>query len=653
MLKKAISATLLLALVSILLPVMASAEVPDWVRALARHPAKTYADDVDAVILADDQVTTVKENGEIVTQGRLALKILRADGRKLAAFPVPYDSDSKVSYLHGWSITEKGQEYEAKASDVFEQTVSSFEVYSDLRIKALRVPGADIGSVVAFEYEQNRRPYIMQDFWDFQSFLPVEESRYELHLAGGWRVKTDWVNHPAEKPNEENGALVWQLGDVPRIEREPHRPPSEALAGRMVITFLSDKMPTRSYRDWAEFGSWYTQLSAGVRNASPALQQKVQELAPGNMSVLERIKALAHFAQQDVRYVEIRIGVGSWRPHSAGDVFTHRYGDCKDKATVLSSMLAQIGVKSYYVLVHTNRGIFTRNSPPQARFDHMILAIALPDASYGKPFPATLEHPKLGRLLIFDPTNDRVPFGQIPSYEQDNYGLLVTDQGGDLINLPLSSPQSNAVTRTAKLNLLADGTLTGEVEEVRTGFEAMNVRLFLQHATDAERKKAVEQLLGRSMSNFRLDSFELVHADDIDKDLILRFKFTAEHYAKNAGPLLLVRPRVVGEMAGAWDPNKPRHYAYDFPGPSLSSDRVEITLPDGFKVDELPPPAKALFSFGEYTSKSETVGNVLKYSRDYKVAATEVPLADIEQLKKLFSTINVDEKSTAVLKKAN
>src|SRR5258708_5398014 len=194
-LKKGISASLLLAFVSIFPPVMASAEVPDWARALAQHPPRTSADDVDAVILADDQITNVKENGEVVTQGRLALKILRADGRKLAAFPVSFDSDSKVSYLHGWSITQKGQEYEAKDSDVFEQTVSSYEVYSDLKIKALRVPGADIGSVVAFEYEKNERPYIMQDFWNFQSFLPVEEARYEVHLAGGRPLYDDTGKH--------------------------------------------------------------------------------------------------------------------------------------------------------------------------------------------------------------------------------------------------------------------------------------------------------------------------------------------------------------------------------------------------------------------------------------------------------------------------
>ncbi|HEY6250049.1 MAG TPA: transglutaminase, partial [Candidatus Angelobacter sp.] len=138
----------------------------------------------------------------------------------------------------------------------------------------------------------------------------------------------------------------------------------------------------------------------------------------------------------------------------------------------------------------------------------------------------------------------------------------------------------------------------------------------------------------------------------IDKELIIRYKFTAEHYAKSAGPLLLVRPRVVGENAGRFDPTKPRHYAYKLDAPFRNTDSVEITLPDGFKVDELPDPAKASFPFGEYSSKTEASGNTLKYTREYRMTTTLVSLDRIEQLKRLFSEINMDEKSMAVLKKS-
>ncbi|HEY2171716.1 MAG TPA: DUF3857 domain-containing transglutaminase family protein [Candidatus Angelobacter sp.] len=656
MLKKAISSSLfLLALTLLGFASSASAtDVPEWLRNLARQPAKTYADDVNWVVLLDDNVTTVKENGDILRRGRRALRILRPEGRNRASLmELGYNSFTKVNYLRAWSITSKGQEYETKNSDILERNVTTYEVYSDIKEKAVKVAGAEVGTVVGFEFETLEHPYEFQDFWGFQESEPVERSHYELHLAPGWRFKADWRNHKEEKAKEENGALNWQVTDMPRIEREPQQPPAEALAGLVVFTFLSDKDPGKSYRDWAEFGSWYTQLASGVRDANPSLQQKVQELAPANLALFERIKALAGFAQHDVRYVEISIGKGGMRPHNATDIFSHRYGDCKDKATVLSSMLAQIGVKSYYVLVNTERGVIDEKSPPMAYFDHMIIAISLPEASYSKAMAAIYQHPKLGRLLIFDPTNEYVPFGQIPPYEQANYGLLVGDHNGELIQLPLSPPEANGIRREAKLKLLPDGTLQGEVEERYTGFYAFRGRLFLQHETENDRKKIMERLVANSLGNFQLDKYELVNANDIDQDLIIKFNFSAAHYAKSAGSMLLVRPRVLGELAGPWDANKPRHYAYEFRGPFLDRDTVEILLPEGFKVDELPDPSKATFPFAEYVSKTESGEGVLKYTREYKQTATQVSMDQMDQLKKLFGQINLDEKNMAVLKKAN
>jgi transglutaminase-like putative cysteine protease len=656
-LKKAINSSVFLLALSLLgfCPTASATDIPEWLRNLSRQPAKSYADDVNAVILLEDQVTIVKDNGDLVRRGRRAVRILRPEGRdRFAFYAVEYNGDSKVNYLRGWSITSKGQEYETKSGDVSEHSISTYEVYSDAKVKALRVPGADVGTVVGFEYEQQERPYIFQDSWMFQQSEPVEQSHYELRLAAGWRFKSDWMNHKEEKPSEENGAIQWRLADIPRIEDEPHRPPARGIAGGVVFTFFNDKNPSKSYRNWSELGTWFTQLSSTVRDASPALSLKVQELAPPRLPTIQRIKALASFAQHDVRYVAVEVGVGGYRPHTATDIFTHRYGDCKDKATVLSSMLAQIGVKSYYIIVNATRGVVTKDSPASpGGFNHMILAIALPEASYGKPLPAMFEHRKLGHLLIFDPTNDFVPFGQIPPYEQDNYGLLVGEQGGELIHMPLSSPESNGINRTAKMKLLPDGTLQGEMEETYVGFSAMLGRMFLQNESEADRKKMIERLMGSSLGNFQLDHYELVNASDIDQDLIIRFKFSAAHYAKNAGSMLLVRPRVVGEMAGQWDANKPRHYAYDFRAPFLNRDSFEIALPEGFQVDELPDPAKASFPFAEYASKTENSGSLLKYTREYRITATQVDMDQMDQLKKLFGQINLDEKNMAVLKKTN
>lgn len=651
MLKKSTNAAILCMFV-LLNCLAANAGAPEWLRNLAHAPAKSYPDDVNAVALLDDGETIINEKGDIVVHERVAYRILRPEGRSFATLGLNFDNETKITSMHGWSITAKGQEYEAKEKDAFERSLSTYEIYSDDREKVLQVSGADVGTVVGFEYEQKRRPYIFQDNWYFQEMIPVEHSRYSLRLPKGWEYRAAWVNHAEQAPVEQNGAYVWELTDVPRIERDYNRPPYRALASHMVVTFISEKFKDKTYQSWSDLASWNAQVIAGSFDSSPALQQKVQELAPASLPIMERIRALARFAQHDVRYAAIEIGIGGWRPHPASEVFTHRYGDCKDKATLLKSMLSQIGVKSYYMPVHTDRGIVTAKTPPDLSFNHVILAIQLPAASTGQPLPALLEHPRLGRLLIFDPTSESVPFGRLPWYEQDSYALLLTDNSGELVHLPISNPQVNKISRTGKLNLQPDGSLRGEVEETLSGYFASDARDVKDYSLQ-DRKKVIEHLLGNSVGSFQVESFDILNADNPDKDMVLRYKFVVDHYAKTAGSLLLVRPRVLGEMADYFDPAKPRHYGYQFKAPFSETDLFEISLPDGFKVDELPDPATGKFPFATYESKSEAAGNMLRYRRDYTVDTTLVPLDQIGDLKKLFGEINLDEKNMAILKKAN
>lgn len=633
----------------------ANAGVPDWLRAAAQQPVKKYADDVNSVILLQETETTVKDSGETVTRVREAIRVLRPDGRDSAWRGVAFDEETHLNYFKGWSINAKGQEYEAKKDDVLEIAGGEgYEIYSDEKRKVMRIPGVDVGTVVGVEWEQKRHPYTFEDHWFFQRREPVERARFILHLpSAGWEFRAAWLHHPEQAPVAQGNTYSWELSDIPRIEKEDEMPNWRALAGQLIVTFFSEKTKGRTYENWTDYATWYSQLTAGARDASPALQQKVQELAPPSMPLLQRIKALARFAQRDVRYAAIEIGIGGYQPHPASQVFSNRYGDCKDKATVLSSMLAQIGVKAYYLPVHTDRGIYSDKTPPTNGFNHVILAIQMPQGSFNEPMPALYQHPKLGQLLIFDPTSTVVPLGQIPSYEQDNYGLLVSDQGGELIHLPVSAPELNRITRTAKLNLLPDGSIKGEVEEVRTGIMAADGRDMYEHQTVADRRKVLEHFLGRMLGNFQLDSVEAENLDDIDKDLIIHYKFSADHYAKNAGTLLLVRPRVLGEKLGVLDATKPRHYAYAFEAPTLQTDVFEIALPDGYKVDELPDAAKVDFAFGEYSSKIENSGNTLKYSREYKIKATSIPAERIGDLNKFFHQINQDERNMAVLKRAN
>jgi hypothetical protein len=387
-------------------------------------------------------------------------------------------------------------------------------------------------------------------------------------------------------------------------------------------------------------------------DASEPIKQQVNGLVVGKATLLQKMQAIAGFVQHDIRYVAIELGIGGWQPHAAPDVFSHRYGDCKDKATLMRTMLREIGVDSYQVVINTERGAVTSEAPAHNGFNHMILAVKLPDEVKDPSLIAVMQHPKLGRILFFDPTSELTPFGQIRGHLQANYGLLVTADGGELVELPQQPSAMNSIQRVGKLTLDANGMLKGDVKEVRLGDRAWSERWRLHSVTNnTDRIKPIESLLAGSLSSFQIVRASLVNLDRTDQPFGFNYTFQSDNYAKNAGNLLLVRPRVLGSKgSGILETKDPRKFPIEFEGPSRDTDSFDIALPPGYEVDELPTPMDVEYSFGSYHSKTEASGQMLHYTRALEIKELSVPVSKMDDLKKFYRMIAADERNTAVLK---
>ncbi len=317
-------------------------------------------------------------------------------------------------------------------------------------------------------------------------------------------------------------------------------------------------------------------------------------------------------------------------------------------------MLHEIGIDTYHVVIYTERGAVTPHTPAHHGFNHAILAVKLPDGLTDPSLIATLQHPKLGRLLFFDPTNELIPFGQIPGYLQANYGLLVTADGGELIELPQQPSSTNSISRTAKLTLDATGTLKGEVQEKRLGKRASSERWRLRTITkDTDRIKPIEELLAGSLSSFHITHASLINLQQTDLPFGFNYSFESPNYAKTAGNLLLVRPRVMGNKGqGFLETKEARKFPIEFEEPTRDTDTFEITIPAGYVVDELPPPVDAEFSFASYHAKTVVNGNIVGYTRTFELKELSVPVNKAEDLRRFYRMIAGDERNTVVLKPA-
>ena len=633
-------------------------DAPQWMHALVNAPLPEHDEKTDAVLLYSERTVMVQSTDKIKTTVREAYKILRPSGREYGTVIVSYNSHQKITAMRAWCVPAQGKDYEVKDKEAVEISlprIEGSELISDVKDKLLHIPAADPGNIVGYEYEKEDQPLVLQDIWHFQQATPIREAHYTLQLPAGWEYRAVWMNSPEVKPAESGNQSQWVVNQIKPIQHEDNMPPWQGVAGQMIVSFLppGGAAQVRGFQNWREMGVWYQSLTSGRRDASPEVKQKVASLTSPSATLLEKMKALASFVQKDIRYVAIELGIGGWQPHSAAEVFTHHYGDCKDKATLMGSMLQEIGVDSYYVVINSERGSVTRETPAYAGgFDHAIIAIKLPGSLVDPSLMATIVHPKLGKLLFFDPTDELIPFGQLNGALQSNYGLLVAPDGGELVELPALPLEMNGIRRTAKLRLDAGGTLSGSVQEIRVGDRAWSQRWALRTVTkDSEKIKPIETLLSNSLTTFQIMQASVGNLQITDLPFIYNYSVTATNYAKTAGNLLLLRPRFIGNKSSdLLETKEPRKYPVEFDGPARDTDTFEITLPQGYEVDDLPPPVNADFSFASYHSKTEASGNTLKYTRTFEVKELSVPVSKIEDLKKLYRIIASDERNNAVLK---
>lgn len=633
-------------------------DAPSWMHAAASAPMPAHDEKTDAVLLYSEQTVSVQSIDKIKTHVRMVYKILRPSGRDYGIAAVSFNAHRKITGLRGWCIPAQGKDYEVKDKDAVEVAlpkVAGSELISDVKEKLLQIPAPDPGSVVGYEYEQDEQPMVLQDVWTFQRELPGRELHYSLQLPSGWEYKASWINYSEVKPTQSgNNQWDWVVSDVKEIRKEAEMPPIYGVAGQMIVSFFPPGgASTNGFASWQEMGNWYRKLTDGRRNPSPPITQQVATLTATTPTPLEKMKALAQFVQHDIRYVAIELGIGGFQPHAASDVFVHHYGDCKDKATLLSSMLSQVGVESFYVVINSERGSVTPQVPANVgAFNHVILAIKLPPNVTDPSLVATIQHPRLGALLYFDPTNELTPFGEIGGYLQANYGLLVTPEGGELVELPEQPSAMNSIQRTGKLTLDPLGTLKGEVSETRRGDRASSERWRLHNVTkSSDQIKPIEDLLAGSLSLFSITHASIENLNHTDQPFGFHYSFEAHNYAKNAGGLLLVRPRVLGVKSSAvLETKEPRKFPIEFDGPSRDTDTFEIEIPPGYVVDDIPPAVDADYSFASYHAKTEVNGNLIHYSRTLEVKELTVPVSHADDLKKFYRIIAGDERNTVVLK---
>src|SRR5258707_2947310 len=557
--------------------------------------------------------------------------------------------------MHVWRIGPDGHEYAVKDNEMVEYGYpGQGNFFMDLKVRAANAPGRDPGGVFAYEYEQRSHPYLTEKTWFFQSDLPRLNQSFTLELPPGFTHGTVWAHtREVSAINLEHQRWRWETKEAARIDLDHvhRRPNALSLEGRMTVHYAGPGISTPTEGTWQSIGEWYQALAKDRLVATPEIAAKAKELVGDKTDFYDKSEAIAEFVQKQVRYFVIELGIGGNQPHYAGDIFRNRYGDCKDKATLLSSMLSAIGVHGTLVMVDSRRGVVDPEAPSIVG-DHMIAAIEIPKG-YTSPKLRSVVTTKTGRqFLIVDPTSEKTAFGQLEHNLQGGYGVLIEGNDSQLIQFPVLSPDLNTIRRTAEFQLQPDGSLKGTVTEKRFGdLSEWRRDLYISHDAK-EQTQFLDHLLGQDFTSFTVTDFKVQNAESLNKDLTTSYSVSADRFGNSTGPLLMVRPRVLGTEELYAD-HKERHgnVPINLDQTMQAQDDYTIALPAGYAVDEIPDPIKLDLGFASYESSTNVKDNILHFTRTYTVREATLPPDKSSEVQKLAGVIAADEQRNAVLKK--
>lgn len=637
-----------------------SQPAPDWAVEAAKTPTPANAGDAAAVILLDDYLITVDGQNHAVERERYAVRILKPQGREYSHCIAEYDTDEKLNYFHSWTITADGRQLQAMDTDFADVgAYGDADMQATDRFRMLKPPGSDPGAVVTCETEFHMRSYMSSEDWQIQAPIPVVSEGLELALPPGGHYADSWGHFTAVKPIEtSDNHLRWEIKDVPALDLENLHaiPPAEALAARMTVMW-GDAAVKGADNQWRAIGLWTDQLEEHRPDPTAEITAEAQQLVAGAPDLYAKLSRITSYVQNNIRYFVIMKGIGGWQAHYAADIYRNRYGDCKDKTTLLISMLQAIGIRAYYLHVDSERGVIDPSAPSLIG-NHMITAIELPDGENDPRLMARVKAANGKTLLIFDPTDEETPLGLIRGELQGAFGNIANGPDSRVLQMPVLQPDSASLNRKGSFILAADGSLSGDITDVFSGVDAARERGFLKEADTKEVHDKLEEGLSSDLPSVDFKGYEFHKTDALDQPVTLDLHVSDQSYAHAAGPLLLLRPRIVGDDAQPVPElmeNKARSYPIEIgrPGnhPGDWRDSFDITLPAGYVVDETPDPVDVDTDFASYHSSTTAKGNVLHYEREYVVRQVEIPPEKAPEFRKLESAILFDEKGAAVLKK--
>ncbi len=652
----------LLAAFSSVAVVEAKTKAPDWLAdaADAANPKFDPDDRPEAVVLWDEVIHEFQENGTLMTTTRYAIRVIEPSGKARAKVFAHYrdDGTGKIIRIKAWTIDREGEVYAFKNSEVKDQTSSGYSMYSESKVKIIDGKSkCRPGTVFGYEYTREDRSAFTQYKWYFQSSIPVLMSKIEVSIPENWSFK-DTRFHGAPSSLSSDNRHVWKMENLQGIKAEPKAPYRSLKRAFVTIDVVPPensrlKRDSLAFKSWKDISNYTVEIQDPQVSPTPEIIEKAKELTDGADDIWSKVLAVGEYVKQ-LPYASISMDVGSgggYTPRPASETFRVGYGDCKDKATLMRSMLQVVGIKAYPVIVNaTNNDAVYPEWPSPFYFNHCIAAVEVDESV---DTPAVVEEEGVGRLLFVDPTSRLTPIGELPFAEQGGYTVLGKKDMENLIRLPQGPPESNLESRRIKAELLPNGSILGRVSDRYLGKRANIERVSKLRNDEKEYKAVCERWVSGENTSAKV---AMIRSEDKaleDRSFEIVLDFMIPDYAKSMrNQLLIFKPAILSRRDGHPFTASIRTMPIQM-SPSLFEEESMIYLPVDFVIDDMKERIEFESEFASYSATLEQVEDKIIYKRTLRFNDTIVPAEDYSKVQEFYrSVIEADQTPVVLVRKS-
>jgi len=589
------------------------------------------------ILFCGEKIEVTGDNKEI-SSFHYIVKILNERGKEgFSETQIDYDSTyEKVELEFARTIKPDGAVVEVGSRHIRDVSkYMNFPLYSNARVLIISFPEISQGAVIEYKAKIFRSQLVnKKDFaavYPVQSSEPIIQANFTLEIPQDKNLSIKTVNDnynyfgaelkPQIEKLMDKTVYRWAFKEIPQIIPETAMPAAVEVNPAIIFSTFSA---------WEDVYSWWWALAKDKIKADSAIKTKIQELTAGAQSEEEKLRAIYNFCAKDIRYVAVEYGQAGYEPHQAADIFKNKYGDCKDQAILLVTMLKEAGFQACPALIGTKEAYNPDENFPNMLFNHAIAAVKFS-----------------GRTIFLDATAETCSFDDLPAGDQERKVLLCGEDGYKIENTPLYPAEHNLVRQTAEIKIAADESIIAEKSAVYSGVYDQSQRYWLLYTMPEVVKEQIAAKVQEVSIGAKLESYKVKNLNDLNKPVELSYKFQGPEYLVKGGNLRIM-PQV-GNLDTSLAAKESRRYPIDFGFLDIKDYELNLVLPDNFIIKYLPEDIEKDSPWLKFAATYKSEGRKLIFKQKLLTKKNKIPENEYPAFKLFFEDLVKALKQRGVL----